>query len=462
MPASSPCAASGIFWKPAMPRSLRATLALWLTAAGAAVILASVALTQNAVARLADSAYDRSLSGALRAVEENVSVQSGGLGIDLPYALFANLQATTDGTVYFRIRTEDGLVQIGDTGLPEPPTVPVGVPRFFDAAYLGEQIRVAAIRKRLDAPLYGKGTPQTVLIEVAETTTSREAFLGRIARVSFWRDVAVLGIAVAVLVLGTGAALRPLSRLRDRFDRRRPDDLSPLEASEVPSEVRPLVESFNALLARHAAQAAARKRFLDDASHQLRTPISVLRMQLDYAIAADEAERAATLNAMHATVERATRSTAQLLALARADAAVAPMGPVDPAALLRAVAMLHLAAARRRRIVLDLDLPDDLPMRHGSEALLHDALSNLLDNAIRLSPDGATIEIGARHDRLWVADRGPGMTGERLARLGERFLTDGGTGLGLSVAQAVARMHGGTLTARNRSGGGLEVTLHLP
>lgn len=448
-------------------RALRTTLALWMVPTAACVFAASIWLSQSAIGRLADSAYDRSLSGALQAIEANVSVQSGGLGIELPYALFANLQAAAAGTVYFRISTDDGLVQIGDTALPDPPS-DGRVAQFFDATYLGQSLRVGAVRKQLSVPLYGAAIPQTVLIEVAETTASREAFLKRITRLAFWRDAAALLVALVVLGIGVGVALRPLSRLRDRFDRRRPDDLSPLDGAELPAEVRPLVDSFNALMARHRDQAVAQKRFLDDASHQLRTPISVLRMQLDYALANPDPDlRQSTLEAMGAVLDRTARTTTQLLALARVDSAATPFGTVDLVDVIREAARLHLPPARRKRVALDLDMPETPVILPASETLLYEAVSNLLDNAIRLSPvsGDVTLRLGDAEGGilLTVSDRGPGMSPDRLARLGERFLTGGdGAGIGLSLVFAVARAHGGTLTARNRSGGGLTVAMTLP
>lgn len=425
-------------------------------------------LTQVNVSQLADSAYDRTLDGALRAIEGNISTQSGGLGVDLPYALFASLQATSRGTVYFRVSTQDGLVQIGDSALPDPPGLTDGVPRFYDAEYLGQRLRIGALRTTLPAALYGADLPQKVVIEVGETATAREAFLDNIANAAFWRDVVTTCLALALMMLGIGAALRPLQRLRQRFDSRGPSDLSPLEESQLPAEVRPLVQSFNALLLRHAALAGAQRRFLDDASHQLRTPISVLRMQLDYALQTDDpAERQATLIAMRPVIERSTRTTAQMLALARADAAALGQGdPVDPARILSEVARLHLPAVRRKGLLLDLDLPEATCTVIGHDTLIYEAFSNLLDNAIRHSPVGATIQIGltaqAGNVVISIADEGPGMSAEGLARLGERFRTDDGHGLGFALVQSVAKAHGGSVVAGNRTDGGLRVALMFP
>ncbi|MFG6083683.1 sensor histidine kinase [Paracoccus litorisediminis] len=454
-----------------MPRtrvSLRATVALWMVPTVLLFFGSSWWLTQVNVSQLADSAYDRTLDGALRAIEANISLQSGGLGVDLPYALFASLRTTSKGTVYFRVTSADGLVQIGDAALPQPPDLKPNETHFFDAEYLDQRVRIGALRTTLPAPLYGAGQAQDVIIEVAETAAPREASLELIANAAFWRDVVVTGLGLGLMILGFGAALRPLERLRQRFDRRDPSDLSLLDEDQLPVEVRPLVQSFNALLLRHAALAGAQRRFLDDASHQLRTPISVLRMQLDHALqTADPADREETLRAMRGVIERSARTTAQMLALARADAtAIGQAGDqVDPARILSEVARLHLQGARRKRLVLDLDLPETPLTVPAHETLIYEALSNLLDNAIRHSPMGGTIQLSLTVQdgsiRFGITDEGPGMSAEGLARLGERFRSDGGHGLGLALVQSVARAHGGRVIAQNRDGAGLDVQLEI-
>lgn len=448
--------------------SLRATVALWMVPTLLLSLGSSWWLTQVNVSQLADSAYDRTLDGALRAIESNISVQSGGLGVDLPYALFASLRTTSTGTVYFRVTSQDGLVQIGDAALPQPPGLKLGVPHFFDAEYLDQRVRIGALRTTLPAPIYGADRPQEVVIEVAETAAPREASLIRIANAAFWRDIAVSLLGFGLVILGIGAALRPLERLRQQFDRRGAQDLSLLEPDQLPVEVRPLVQSFNALLLRHAALAGSQRRFLDDASHQLRTPISVLRMQLDHALQTpDPAERAAVLQAMRPIIDRTARTTAQMLALARADATVRGQGTeaVDLSRILSEVARLHLQAARRKGLTLDLDLPDTVPTIPGHETLIYETLSNLLDNAIRHSPKDGRIDLGLTvQDQLIlirIVDEGPGMSAEGLARLGERFRSDDGHGLGLALVQSVAKAHGGRLRAHNRETGGLVIELEI-
>nr|WP_244977858.1 sensor histidine kinase [Aureimonas jatrophae] len=430
---------------------------------------------------LSDSAYDRSLAGAIRAIDLNVSTESGGVGVELPYPLFESFQATASGEVYYRISTDDGLVQIGDALLPPPPVLSSGEIRFYDATYFDRPIRVAAFRRPLDRPLYGAPTAQNIVIEVAETTGSREAFRRDLIRRAVSRDALAVLVAAALLALGVRFALAPLAALKERLDLREPDDRSRLDDTGLPREVRPLVGAVNDLLQRHRERAERQRRFIDDASHQLKTPIAVLRSQVDYAVQAGDTEAMRrTLEAMRPVIDRAGRMTTQLLALARAENALlldpSQEAAVDLAKLLRDVARLHLAEARRGRIDLEIEVPDEPLVARGSETLLFEAVSNLLDNALRASRrDGRVVLRGARDGEAgWldvaVLDEGPGIEASRLERVGERF--GGGeeaiegpgserTGLGLAIVAAIARAHGGELRLRNRTARGLAASFRL-
>ncbi|ARO14881.1 two-component system, OmpR family, sensor histidine kinase TctE [Ketogulonicigenium robustum] len=459
----------------ARPHSLRLALALWMLPLSLFAFLSSLWVTHSNIGALADSAYDRSLAGAVRAIEENISTTNGGLGVQLPYTLLATLQAASTSVIYVRVSTDDKLVQIGDIGLPPPPAVGVDQPSFFTTTYLGKELRGAALRVPLEQPLYGAAAPQSLIVEVAETTESRALFLRRVADVAFLRDVAISLIGLALLVIGIGVSLRPLTRLKEMFDHRAPNDLSPIPTRNIPTEAGPLIDSFNTLLQRYADQYAAQRRFLDDASHQLRTPISVLQLQMDYALSAPspEAQREAIV-AMRPVIERATRMTRQLLTLARAEnlsaTHVQNWNQIDLTTLLPEVLRLHLAPARQVGVRLDLDLPDAPVMIAGDDTLIFEGLSNLLENAIRHSPAGATVAVTLLKQPLpaiTIRDHGLGAPAQILSHLGTPFLTirndrsSSGTGLGLSLAQAVARAHGGDLVAENPTDGGFQITMRF-
>lgn len=463
-------------------RPLWLMLALWTVPGLVFLLAAGLWLSAASLHELSDSAYDRSLAGAIRAIDLNVSTESGGVGVELPYPLFESFQATASGEVYYRISTDDGLVQIGDALLPQPPPLSAGEMQFYDALYFERPIRVAAFKRSLDRPLYGAAAAQSIVIEVAETTGSREAFRRDLIRRAISRDVLAVLAAAALLALGVRFALAPLAALKDRLDRREPDDRSRIDGAGLPREVRPLVGAVNDLLQRHRERGEVQRRFIDDASHQLKTPIAVLRSQVDFALdAADPDVTRKTLAAMRPIIDRAGRMTTQLLALARAENAVlldpAQEADVNLPKLLRDVARLHLAQARRGRIDLEIEVPDEPLVMRGSEALIFEAVSNLLDNALRASPRNGRVVLKGAHagDGRWlqvdVRDEGSGMDSEQLKRAGERFgdrervsgtTNTDRTGLGLSIVAAIARAHGGELILGNGASGGLLAALRFP
>ncbi|OCZ77870.1 histidine kinase, partial [Achromobacter xylosoxidans] len=356
-------------------------------------------LSNHQLRNQVDIAYDRSLAGALRAIDHNISTASGGLAMEQPYLMLEFFELTANGSVFYRVATEDGLAEIGHPGLPMPSQPLVsGEPQFFYATYLGAPVRVAALARAMDPPLYANKGGR-VIVQVAEGLESRQAFLHQVLVRSVERDLAVILISVLVIVLGVFMALRPLERLRQEVEGRSADDLSPVSASEMPGEVLPLVAAVNLHMARYAAQARVQSQFLDDASHQLRTPLSVLRTQTAYALRETCPQEVRTaLLAMQEGLDRAVRTTNQMLALARAkDASLAEGGlaaePVDLVGLAHGVIRALLPTARARQIDIGLDAGDDPVRVQGVDWLLREAVSNLVDNAIRYTAPGGVVTV---------------------------------------------------------------------
>ncbi len=284
--------------------------------------------------------------------------------------------------------------------------------------------------------------------------------------------------ALPLLALGIWWAVRgsvqPLGRLGNAVAARQPQSLEPLSTAGVPPEVLPLVTALNELFERMARLLATEQQFTADAAHELRTPIAGIRMQAQVAQGATNTQERAT--ALQATVQgcdRATRLVEQLLQLARLDAEATPDRSSTPLAdVARQVAADLEATAERRqqRIVLRE------PMAPGvhiplPEPLARVLLRNLLDNALRYSPEGAEVQLqmddqGDGHGQLSVEDSGPGLTPEEQARLGERFFRvlgtgQSGSGLGWSIIQRIARLHHLQVgTDRSPGLGGLRVTVH--
>lgn len=457
-------------------RTLRATLLLWLIPALVTILVAGLWLSNQQLREQVDIAYDRALAGALRSIDHNISTASGGLSLELPYLMLEFFELTANGNVYYRVATEDGLAEIGNPGLPLPERrLQSGKPEFFYATYDGQPLRVAALARPMDPPLYAdKGG--RVIIQVAEGLETREDFLNRALLRSVERDVVMLLISVLAVIWSVLMALRPLERLRDEVASRSADDLSPISASDVPGEVLPLLEAINLHTGRFEAQARVQRQFLDDASHQLRTPLSVLRTQTSYALReTDPHEIHTALLAMREGLDRAVRTTNQMLTLARAKDAPwseggLPLENVDLAALADSVGRSLLPAIRQKQIDFGLERPAKPVCIQAVEGLLREALSNLLDNALRYSPAGSevTVQIGGDDDHAWICveDAGPGMSAEDIEHASVRFRrgTAGknkpGAGLGLAIVGTIVGIHGGTLKLENRQPGpGLRATL---
>lgn len=291
-------------------------------------------------------------------------------------------------------------------------------------------------------------------------------------------------IAAAAFAVGWAVerALKPLLDLKEAVERRSPRDLSALDGQDTPEEVRPLVDSLNRLFGTVNAQAESQRRFVADAAHQLRTPLAGLQAQVEaWAQAANAASpadgtvrlRTEQVHKLRGATRRTSQLANQLLALSRADARTMqaqPMQRVQLKDLCEAMLESHLDAATAKRIDLGLDAQPAQVMGH--EWLLRELVGNLVDNAVKYTPDGGTVTIrcglGGGRAFLEVEDDGPGVAADELPRVLERFYrvqgTQGeGNGLGLAIADEIARVHHSQLElAPGALGRGLKVRLVFP
>ncbi len=207
---------------------------------------------------------------------------------------------------------------------------------------------------------------------------------------------------------------------------RTPDDLTRIAETDLPAEVRPLVAAVNQQMSRTQDLVTQQRQFLDDASHQLRTHLTTLQMQADYARREqDPAQVQVALDALGTEIGRATRSAQQLLALGRSDTVSVEPAEFDLAALLREVAVDLLPLARAKRIDLGIHSPTPEFLAVADRGLMREALGNLVSNAITYTPAEGTITLFAAGDAagwsLNVEDNGPGLSDEERAALGQRF-----------------------------------------
>ncbi len=460
-----------MFWNRIRQASLKVRLLVLLLPVMALVTAGSLWVTRSESVAAANAAYDRSLLGALKALDLNISTTSGGLAVELPYRLFEFFQLTATGSVYFRVATADGLVEIGNPDLPAPPRpLRAGQPQFYDARYFNETVRVGAFMRPLSQAVENSGSA-FVVIQVAESTASREQFTRNFLRRSLMRDAVFLAAMVLAVIVGLTLALRPLSRLARQTTDRSADDLRPLPVQDLPSDIRPLVDAINQQLHQTERLMAEQRGFVDDASHQLRTPLSVLRAQLDYILREkDPASKALALSALSDALELAIRATNQLLALARSDTGLTQREVFDLSALVREVALELMPLARERGVDFGVEVPELGLEAKGDRNLLRHALLNLAHNGIEHGRAHGTVTLWANSTatgyEIQVFDDGNGMDAEVLARAGERFVKgrhSRGSGLGMAIARSVIEAHGGQLQIRPvEPGPGLCVVLGWP
>ncbi|MDP2228884.1 MAG: ATP-binding protein [Moraxellaceae bacterium] len=302
------------------------------------------------------------------------------------------------------------------------------------------------------------------------------------------RDEVTLNIAASLLIGGIAGLvlatwrvrrslrreLAPLRKLHDAIAERGPEHLGAIALEAPPEELQPVVSALNHLLGRVNDGIERERRFLADAAHELRTPLAVLRLQAENAIAADATPtQRLHLERLITGVDRSTRVVEQLLLLARLDANAVPFVPrtvaVDEIARDIIASLAPLAHARQQ----DIGLSQLASQCHiaGEPVLLGALLRNLVENALRHTPEGGSIDVQLQSVgeqlRLSVSDSGPGVAPDVLERLTCRFVRDsqhdtGGSGLGLSIASHIAALHGSALHLANREPHGLCVSLDLP
>lgn len=376
------------------------------------------------------------------------------------------------GRAGYAILDVDGKVLAGDAwlaGLPPTDTAP----EFHSEEYAGTTWRI--VRQRQQTVL------GEVVIAVGDGSDPRQQWASSIIYKVLLPNFVLIALAAFAVGWAVERALKPLLALKEAVERRSPRDLSAIDTGSSPEEVRPLVDSLNRLFGLVNAQAESQRRFVADAAHQLRTPLAGLQAQVEAWAQAASArpiqETLALPTEQVLKLRNATRRTSQLanqlLALSRADARgmhSQPVQRVDLKALCEDCLEGHLDAATARGIDLGLDAERAQVMGH--EWLLRELLANLVDNAIKYCHEGGsvTIRCGRRAGIavLEVEDDGPGVAPAELPRILDRFYRVQGTlgegnGLGLAIAEEIARVHHSHLQLQPGAiGRGLKVTLVFP
>jgi two-component system sensor histidine kinase TctE len=418
-----------------------------------------------------NAAYDRSLYASALAISERITLTGTLPTVDIPPLALEVLDTATQERLFYRVSYRSEGAEVFLTGypdLPQPALVGDG-PVYYDALYRGEAVRGSVLRTRFPTE-----PPVSVVVQVAETVGGRGTRTRELVAREAVAQIVTILLAAAILWFGLWRGMRPLEKLSADVARRSADDLGPVAAERVPAEVAPLVGAVNGLMERLRQTIAAQRRFIADASHQLRTPLAVIQTKAELVLR--EEDPSALIRAVTDLYEHSratTRLANQLLSLARSEPGHgADARRLDLDALAREACASHVSDAFARGVDLGYDGQGPAWIV-GHEVLLREVIANLVHNALTYGarPGTATVSVTRPAPlviALAVEDDGPGIPPEERPRVLERFYRPpgsrgGGAGLGLPIVAQIAAGHGATLALLDGSGGkGLRVELRFP
>ncbi len=428
----------------------------------------------------ATAAYDRTLLASARTVAERLTATGGSLKVDVPYVVLDSFERNMRDRLFYQVRGIDERVI---SGFDDLPSMPVGTPLtdrypalayFYDDLYQGAPIRAVTLLQPV-----GEGDVNGMArITVAETLLGRQ----QLAQQLLWSalltqgGLVVLTLLLAYLLLK--GLLTPMRRLSREILQRDGANLAPLPDLLPWQETRPLVLAFNRQLARLRQLVARQERFSADAAHQLRTPLTILKTQVEVARSSgDPVLMGESLDAMAARLDHTIALTERLLLLARLKSdecsGLRQREPIALPELVQQACLSRLAQARSKGIDLGYEGEESAIMVAGEALLLGELCANLLDNAIKYTPPHGMVTARVVHgsEQIWleVEDSGPGIAPALVERVWQPFqrLEQGseqpGAGLGLALVRDIAHYHHGEVVLLPATQlGGLLVRLILP
>lgn len=411
------------------------------------------------------TAYDRTLLASAKSISEQIGVvgydDAAHLRAMVPYSALEIFEADNQSRMFYRVSALDGKLISGFGELPmwvgkipqRPPYA--ALVDFYDDEFRGQPVRVAVLLQPVSSA-NGRGM---AVIQVAETLELRQSLALQILRDTLIRQALLVLVVALIVIIVVQRATKPIRQLSEDLQQRAQGDLSPLNAPEAPREVQPLLEATNQTMRRLQRLLSNQKRFVRDASHQLRTPLAVLKVQVQSAKRGD-IPPAQAFAEIDDTVDRATRVANQMLALAKVE----QLRQEDSS---QANGMFALLDEIVRDIALELSpIIADQDMDFGIETqpcsvpahewMLRELTRNLLHNALRHTPRGGRLQVDVRqHDGqaiLSIEDSGSGIDDELAQRLFQPFSagnTRSGSGLGLAICQEIVQTLGGQIELSN-------------
>lgn len=435
----------------------------------AGILSALLYLAVRSVAnQAAEASHDNILGASATAIAEQLGSDNDGINIDIPYSAFSMLGAISDDRVFYRIDT-NGEVATGYEDLPLPGTLPsTAKPIYYSTQFRGASVRAAAQLRVIPV----NNRPVSVLILVAQTQRGQDVITARVANTAAGLGVGFFLVAGMMSWFATRSTMKPLYSVANAIGRRGAHDLRPLR-SPVPSELTQLVDSLNDFIARLRGALNRTETFMAEAAHHIRTPLATVRAQAEIALRQAETDASRkTLRTVIRAVDESSRSASQLLDHAmisyRSDQMT--VESFNYTELVTDAVQAVSAIAELKDLEIATTLQPGINFV-GDRVLIEVALHNLLDNAIKYSaPDSVinvVLEATSSVTRFEVRDSGRGLNGARQSSLSERFQRGTnasdvvGSGLGLTMVEAIAEAHNGQFNLSENHGVGTCATLLL-
>lgn len=439
---------------------------MWLLLPLLAIGLAALLDAYSSAKQTADEISDRVLAGSALAIAERIFVNDEGkLDVDIPYVALEMLTSAEDDRVFYKIENAnlDFITGYRKLNIPDKFDRTENDIHFVNYKFKGFPIRLAV----LESAASSSTLSLDYRLAIAETTNARNKMARDILVRSAARQGLLILTAIITVWLAVTKALLPLYKIRDAIGRRSTDDLRPI-LHHVPTEIEGLVSTTNDLLSRIGTNVSALKNFTTNASHQLRTPLTVMHTHVELAKRSKSKKaRDEALNHIDDAVKDAEKVVSRLLILARMDSAVSENlqnTNCDIVKICKATCTDFISHANALNIDLGFEGDENIQVI-GDEILYAEMLKNLIDNAIKhgANTNNVPLEITVRcekHDDmciLQIEDNGIGLSDTQKTDLMSRFsrgdntsiLASGGLGIGLSIAREIAELFGGTLSLLN-------------
>jgi len=423
-------------------------------------------------------AYDRTLLASAKAIGELLDVEGvdaqATIRAQIPYSALEAFEADNRSRMTYRVSDVQGRWIDGAQDLPLwtgvlPAQGPyAALVDFYDDTFRGDAVRVAVLLQ----PVASDRGKAMATVQVAETLELRHTLARQILVDTLMRQLLLISVITAVVLVVVQRVTRPVRRLSEALRQREEGDLTPIEATDIPQEIQPLTDATNQVMQRLQHVLDHQKRFVRDAAHQLRTPLAVLKVQVQSALRGDVAA-AVALQEIQETVDRATTLANQMLSLAKVEQVrqLQDFAALNWAEVVRGVALDVSPLIAEKDI--DFEITAQACWVHAHDWMLRELARNLLHNAIRHTPTGGQLSVHIRPcgdmAQLVIRDTGAGISNEMRLRLFQPFATGNtksGTGLGLSIAREIVQALGGTIQLNNclkdKTVTGLEACVELP